>query len=134
MKKKYYKVVSKRRERFYSVWAKNKFCTCYHIGKWATAPAWLRKLNRGLLVFKTLEAAKKFIDLNHYAMDSDVLVFTCRISNPHKKLPPKCYMDELSRGKIRLTHTAWPKLTVMADKVMILENVFTRPRPWSLAA
>ena len=83
----------------------------YYHDRWAKAPKWLRDKGYGLLVFKTLIAARSFIPGS--------IIYKCHIRKQEKELPQMMKYCLLSNKNICIDGD-WPEGTVMVDKVKLV--------------
>lgn len=129
----YYKAVRKIDDKLYSFSAYGKAKVEYKVNEYVQAPEWLRKKDYHLLVFDNLKDCINFLK----PMEHVDKIYTCKIKGKIEKLPAILnfyYLSHSSMVRARIFYTeegkirtdilcTWPIGTIMAKKVMLLEEV-----------
>lgn len=119
--------------RLWSIWEwSQEGVTEYCPLEWAEAPPALAQKGYHLLTFATLEAALDFA--GNISRDSFVQVWACALRGVVADPPPPLFNAVevvTGRAPVLCPHHVirhWPDDTVMAEGVMLLEQVFPGPK------
>jgi len=115
-----YKIVKKTKRGYTSVFAKYSAKVTYKIGKFVTAPTHLRKEQYHLLVFDSLENAKKYArKINRKVMK----IFRCEVLNrrPLRERRGIAFVQK-TYFYLPLLEYDWPTGTEMWEQVKILKE------------
>jgi len=116
-----YKVVKKTKKGYTSAFAKYSAKVTYKIGEFVTAPTYLRKEQYHLLVFDSLENAKRYArKINRKTMK----IFRCEVLNK-TPLRGKRGIAFVQKSYFHLPFFGddWPTGTEMWEQVKLLEEV-----------
>lgn len=118
--KTYYKVVKRIDDKLVSCVAYNLSRIEYAQNKWAKAPKWLRDLNKGPLVFVSLDDVKAFVKQTFYPSDVEIWEVRARCINTN----PRIYKTwDLAEGKVEYSQEPFPTGTVEARQIKLIRRV-----------
>ena len=123
IKKKYYKVVSRKKAPLESASVQGVIKVIYRINKWVSAKLIAKRKGYGLFVFDSVRAAKNFV----YKCDWYLIIYRCDVRDVHKMLPSflsnrhEYFCND--EPPIPSSLLSWPPGTVMVDRVKLIEEV-----------